>query len=76
MMWQPTLPGLDLPRDIPSGRLGDIYKALPPEERAPYMDALHDRSITAEALSGALAQMGFTASSSLIRTYRRLHVRA
>lgn len=75
-MWQPTLPGLDLPKDIPAGRLGDIYNALPPEERGPYMEALHNRSVPAERLSVALARLGHTASPSLIRTHRRLYVGA
>lgn len=74
MMWQPMLPGMSRAKDIPPGRLGDIWRALPPEERATYLDALHDRSLPAEKLSAALAQMGQKASPSLIRTFRRLHV--
>lgn len=70
-MWQPPLPGMDLPGDVPPGRLGDIYRALPPEERMPYLDALADRTIPAEKLSAALARLGHTASASLIRTHRR-----
>lgn len=71
-MWQPTLPGLDLPKDIPPGRLGDIYHALPPEERMPYLDALNDRSIPAERLVAALAEkFDQHVSASLVRTFRR-----
>lgn len=70
-MWQPTLPGLDLPRDLPPGRLGDVYQALPPEERTAYLDALHDRSVPAEKLVTALARFDLKVSASLIRTFRR-----
>lgn len=72
-MWQPPLPGMSEPRDVPSGRLGEIYKALPPEERTPYLEALHDRRIPAEKLVAALARFDLqvSVSASLIRTFRR-----
>lgn len=70
-MWQPALPGIDPPKGIPPGRLGDIYHALPPEERMPYLDALNDRSIPAEQLVAALARLDQRVSASLIRTHRR-----
>jgi len=72
---QPSLPGLEGPDNVPSGRLGDIYEALPPEERAPYLQALHDRAVPAERLVMALARMGHSVSASLIRTYRRMELR-
>lgn len=73
MMHQPSLPGLEDPGPIPAGKLGDIYEALPLEEREPYLLALRDRTVPAEHLSQAVAQLGFQVSPSLIRTHRRLH---
>lgn len=74
-MWQPMLPGMSRAKDIPPGRLGDIWHALPPDERMPYLDALADRNVPAETLSAALARLGQTASPSLIRTHRRTMAR-
>ena len=70
-MWQPPLPGMPEEREIPPGRLGDIYRALPPEERTPYLDALYDRSVPAERLVAALLRFDLKVSASLIRTFRR-----
>lgn len=74
-MWQPTLPGMGESHAVPPGKLGRIYQALPPEERAAYLDALHDRSVPAEHLVAALAQMDQHVSASLIRTFRRVSSR-
>lgn len=70
-MWQPTLPGFEQSVEIPPGRLGDIYWALPPAERGPYLEALADRTIPAEKLVAALARLDQRTSASLVRTYRR-----
>lgn len=70
-MTQPSLPGLDPPADIPPGKLGAIYEALPPGEQGPYLKHLRDRSVPAEKLVAALARLDQHVSASLIRTYRR-----
>lgn len=70
-MWQPTLPGLEGLSPVPGGKLGDIYHALPPDERIPYMRALNDKTIPAERLVKLLASMGHTVSASLVRGHRR-----
>lgn len=70
-MWQPTFPGMESMSPVPQGKLGDIYNALPPDERLPYMRALNDKTVPAEKLVTILARMGHTVSASLIRTHRR-----
>lgn len=73
-MWQPALPGLPEAHEIPPGKLGAIYWALPPNERTIYLDTLYDRTVPAEKLVAGLARLDQHVSASLIRTFRRTSV--
>lgn len=51
--------------------LQTIADALTGEDRTDFVEALHDKSVSAYALAKVLNRRGFTISPSLISTYRR-----
>jgi hypothetical protein len=54
-----------------SSRLQEIADALTGDDRADYIAALHDKTISAYALAKVLCRRGFKVSHSLIAMYRR-----
>lgn len=51
--------------------LQEIADALPDDDRKDFVDALHDQSISSQALARVLRRRGFVLSNSLIVLYRR-----
>ncbi len=51
--------------------LQEIADALSDDDRKDFIDALHDASISSQALATVLKRRGFVVSSSLISLYRR-----
>lgn len=51
--------------------LQDIADALAADDRKDFVDALHDKSISAQVLATVLKRRGFVVSSSTISLYRR-----
>lgn len=51
--------------------LQDIADALTADDRKDFVDALHDKSISAQVLATVLKRRGFVVSSSTISLYRR-----
>jgi hypothetical protein len=52
-------------------RLQEIADALSDDDRKDFIDALHDKSVSAYALAKVLNRRGFRVSNSLISVYRR-----
>jgi hypothetical protein len=51
--------------------LQEIADALAADDRKDFVDALHDKSISAQVLATVLKRRGFVVSSSTISLYRR-----
>lgn len=51
--------------------LQEIADALTGEDRADFIQALHDKSVSAYALAKVLNRRGYRVSNSLISVYRR-----
>lgn len=53
------------------GVLQEIADALSADDRKDFIEALHDKTISSQALAVVLKRRGFIVSNSLILSYRR-----